>query len=100
MVLASRKPDLFIYFFSGGAVGGGEKKQSDSQTELGSTLPCSPRKWAGTASRHPTLIATSTEVHVPFTETEHSRFSNICTKGGETSADLMPNSTVNTRCFF
>lgn len=38
--------------------------------------------------------------HVPFMETQHSEFYSICTKEGETRADLVPNSTVNTRCFF
>lgn len=38
--------------------------------------------------------------HVPLMETQHSGFYSICTKEGETRADLVPNSTVNTRCFF
>jgi hypothetical protein len=49
--------------------------------------------------RHPTLITTSTEIQVPFMETEHSGFYNICAKEGKISVAFVPNSTVNTRCF-
>lgn len=59
-----------------------------------------PSTQDGISSRHPTLITISTEIHVPFMETQHSGFYNICSKEGETRADVVPNSTVNTRCFF
>ena len=48
-----------------------------------------PPQWDSTALRQLTSTATSTDVHVPSTETGHSRFYNICTKERETSADLV-----------
>lgn len=78
---------------------GKEERESRAIHQLSLGQCCFLGKWDSIALRQPTLITTSIEIHVPFMDTEHSGFYNICSKEGETSAAFVPNSSVNKRCF-
>ena len=81
----------FLFYWVGRS--GEEERTSERIHRLNLDHQCwgLPPQWDSTALRQLTLIATSTDVHVPSIETGRSRFYNICTKERETSADLVPN---------